>query len=88
MEKDFREAYSKIGIVKYDAFNEMGGKLSFALCLLNERNDGFLMNSMHNREGCYMYIKEIIDGKSYIELSEEEQEALTNAVNTRNYMIK
>ena len=88
MEKEFQEAYSKIGIVKYDAFNEMGGKLSFALCLLNEKNDGFLMNSMHNREGCYMYIKEIIDGKSYIELSEEEHEALTNAVNTRNYMVK
>lgn len=88
MEKDFREAYSKIGIVKYDAFNEMGGKLSFALCLLNERNDGFLMNSMHNREGCYMYIKEIVDGKSYIELSDEEEEALTTAVNTRNYMVK
>ena len=86
--KNMKLTYQKMGLIKYDAFNEMGGKLSFALCLLNERNDGFLMNSMHNREGCYMYIKEIVDGKSYIELSDEEEEALTTAVNTRNYMIK
>lgn len=80
--------YSKIGIVKYDAFREMGGNMSFALCLLNDKNDGMLMNSMHSREGCYTYIKEIINGESYIELSEEEQEALNNAVNMRNYMDK
>lgn len=80
--------YSKIGIVKYDAFREMGGNMSFALCILNEKNDGMLMNSMHSREGCYTYIKEIINGESYIELSEEEKEALNNAVNMRNYMDK
>lgn len=80
--------YSKIGIVKYDAFREMGGDLSFALCMLNDKNDGFLMNSMHSREGCYTYIKEIINGESYIELSEEENEALNRAVNVRNYMEK
>jgi hypothetical protein len=80
--------YSKIGIVKYDAFREMGGNLSFALCLLNEKNDGMLLNAMHSREGCYTYIKEIINGESYIELSEEEQEALSNAINVRNYMDK
>lgn len=76
--------YSKIGIVKYDAFREMGGKMSFVLCILNDKNDGMLMNSVHSREGCYTYIKEIINGESYIELSEEEQEALENAVHMRN----
>ena len=86
--ESFKVSYSKMGIVKYDAFKEMGGNMSFALCLLTEKNDGMLLNSMHSREGCYTYIKEIVDGKSYIELSEEEQEALTNAVNTRNYMTK
>ena len=38
-------------------------------------NDGFIINAMHSREGCYTYIKEIIDGNSVITLSEEEQEA-------------
>lgn len=87
---DLREAltfvYSKVGIVKYDAFKEMGGKLSFALVLLNDKNDGFVMNSMHSREGCYTYIKEIIKGESYIALADEEKEALQNAINVGSYM--
>lgn len=72
--------YQKVGIVKYDAFNEMGGKLSFALTLLDGNNSGWIINSMHSREGCYTYIKEIVKGESYIELAEEEAESLERAV--------
>lgn len=72
--------YQKVGLVKYDAFMEMGGKLSFSLALLNRKNDGFIMNAMHSREGCYTYIKEIINGNSVIMLSEEEQQALELAI--------
>lgn len=74
-----KPAFQKVGLMKYDAFNEMGGKLSFSLCLLNETNDGFIMNAVHSREGCYTYIKEIIDGNSVVALSEEEKEALKMA---------
>ena len=70
----------KIGIVKYDAFSEMGGKLSFALVMLDKCNNGFVINSMHSREGCYTYIKEIINGESFIALGDEEQEALNKAL--------
>ena len=72
--------YQKVGIVKYDAFQEMGGKLSFALTLLDGNNNGYIINSMHSREGCYNYIKEIVKGESYIELSEEEAESLDRAI--------
>lgn len=72
-------AFQKIGMVKYDAFHEMGGKLSFSLALLNKENDGFIVNAMHSREGCYTYMKEIIKGNSVIILSEEEKEALSIA---------
>ena len=72
--------FQKVGLVKYDAFNEMGGKLSFSLALLNQTNDGFVLNAVHSREGCYTYIKEIVDGNSIIVLSEEEQEALKMAM--------
>ena len=72
--------YQKVGLVKYDAFNEMGGKLSFSLALLNRRNDGFILNAMHSREGCYTYIKEVISGNPVIMLSEEEKEALEMAL--------
>lgn len=71
--------FQKVGLVKYDAFNEMGGKLSFSLALLNETDDGFVMNAVHSREGCYTYIKEIVDGNSIIVLSDEEKEALEMA---------
>ena len=72
--------FQKVGLVKYDAFQEMGGKLSFSVALLNEKNDGFVLNAVHSREGCYTYIKEIVDGNSIIVLAEEEQEALKMAM--------
>ena len=75
----------KCGIVKYDAFNEMGGKLSFALALLDSDNTGWIMNAMHSREGCYTYVKEILKGESYVELSEEEAEALDRAIYSEDY---
>lgn len=73
---NMRFTFQKIGLVKYDAFNEMGGKLSFSLALLSESNSGFVLNAVHSREGCYTYIKEIIDGNSVLALAEEEKEAL------------
>lgn len=76
-------AYQKIGIVKYDAFKEMGGKLSFSLCLLDDENNGFILTSMHTREGCYTYVKEIIKGESFVVLAAEERKALEEAKNKR-----
>ncbi len=83
MEKDFK----KLGIVKYDAFNEMGGKLSFALAMLDGNNSGWVINAMHSREGCYTYIKEIVKGESYVELAEEEAEALDRAIFSEVYSM-
>lgn len=70
---------SKVSLVKYDAFNEMAGKLSFVMALLDDENTGIIFNAMHSREGCFTYAKEIIKGESYIPLSEEEKEALEKA---------
>ena len=78
--ENLKIAVQKVGIVKYDAFNEMGGKLSFALVMLDKENTGFVINAMHSREGCYTYIKEIIRGESYIPLGTEEKEALKKAM--------
>ena len=70
---------SKIGLVKYNAFDGMGGNLSFALALLDMDNDGVVLNCMHTREGCFNYAKEIIGGEAYVALSEEEKEAIERA---------
>ncbi len=78
--ENMQHTYQKMGLIKYDAFHEMGGKLSFSLAMLDVKNNGFIINAMHTREGCYTYIKEIVDGNSIIVLSEEEQEALKRAM--------
>jgi len=83
LSKNMKIAYQKMGLVKYDAFQEMGGKLSFSLAMLDGRNNGYIINAMHTREGCYTYIKEIIDGNSIIVLSKEEQEALKMAMEAK-----
>ena len=72
--------YQKIGLVKYDAFKEMGGKLSFSLALLNDKNDGFILNSVHSSDGCYSYTKEIKNGVCAISLGQEEEQALQMAI--------
>ena len=78
--KKMRFTYQKFGIVKYDAFKQMGGMLSFSLALLNEDNDGFIINSVHSSDGCYSYTKVIEDGKCKLALGEEEQQALDMAM--------
>ena len=72
--------YQKKGLVKYDAFHQMGGQLSFCLALLDENNNGFVINSVHSTEGCYSYTKEIKQGESAIPLGTEEEEALAIAL--------
>ena len=75
------KTYQKVGIVKYDAFKEVGGTLSFVMTLLTKENDGFIMNSMHsNKEGCYIYIKEVKAGEVFMTLSEEERQSLEQAM--------
>ncbi|MCI8737624.1 MAG: DUF4446 family protein [Lachnospiraceae bacterium] len=80
--KNMERTFQKLGIVKYDAFNHMGGQLSFSLALLDENNDGFIINSVHSSEGCYSYTKEIKGGTSGISLGKEEQQALNIAMDS------
>jgi len=79
--KKLRSTFCKMGLVKYDAFHEDGGKYSFALVLLDEKNDGVVLNIIHNTNaGCYIYSKDIIDGNSVTPMSEFEMEALDIAL--------
>lgn len=73
--------FSKYGVEKYDAFDDVGGKLSFALALLDKENTGLILNAVHSRDNCFLYLKEIVKGESYVMLSQEEVEALRKAVN-------
>lgn len=81
LKKNFGLIFSKYGVEKYDAFDDVGGKLSFALALLDKDNSGLIMNAVHSRDNCFLYLKEIVKGESYVMLSQEEVEALRKAVN-------
>ena len=73
-------AYRKIGVVKYNAFPGMAGKVSSCIALLNNENNGIVINSIHGQDGCYTYVKEIMNGKSINPLTKEDEEALKIAL--------
>lgn len=78
--KNTRASFQKMGIVKYNAFKGMGGNLSFALAILDYTNTGFVINSVHSREGCYLYIKDVDRGQTDVALGNEERMALEQAL--------
>ena len=80
IQKHLKKCQSKTALVKYNALEQLGGNLSFALCVLDDFNNGYIINVVHSREGCYTYSKEVIDGNSVIGLAEEEEEALAKAM--------
>ena len=79
----------KIGIVRYNAFKDTGSDLSFALALLDENNNGVVLNGIYSREMSNIYAKPVENGKSKYTISEEEQEAIQKAIETQNvYRVK
>lgn len=70
----------KIGIVRFNPFNNTGGDQSFAIALLNSKNSGILISSLYLREGTRIYAKPINDLKSTYPLSKEEEEAIKKAI--------
>lgn len=80
LNRRFERGFQKIGIIKYDAYQQMGGLLSFSLAMLDEEDNGFIINSIHSNEGGYTYIKEVINGQCATELGNEERMALEKAI--------
>lgn len=77
--KALNRSYQKTSVVRYDAFAGMGGQFSFVMTLLDRNDSGLLLNCIHSRETCYLYIKEIIQGESTLALSKEEAKSLEEA---------
>lgn len=78
-ENDSNISLKKIGIVNFDAFDDVKGKLSFALALLNNNNDGIIITSLYGHNSCNTYVREIVRGETPIKLLEEEKAALNEA---------
>lgn len=88
IEKKIKKHYQKVGIVRYNAFEGMEGNLSFALTVLDENDNGWLFDSMNTERENHNFIKEIIKGESYIELTDEEKESLDRAIFQEVYDIR
>ncbi len=80
LNKMLRASFQKLGIIHYNAFKGLGGNLSFAVAVLDYTNSGYIINSVHSREGCYVYVKAVDCGKTDILLGAEEQQALEMAL--------
>ena len=83
--RNIRASFQKLGLVRYNAFQGMGGNLSFAIALLDYTNSGFVLNSVHSREGCYMYLKRVDRGQTEVLLGSEERQALEQALGYVEY---
>lgn len=66
----------KIGVVRYNPFDEMGADISFALALLDENDDGVVISTIHSRDASYTYAKQVLNGSSLHTLTDEEKEAV------------
>lgn len=75
-----RTVYQKMSIVKYDAYEQLGGEMSAVVVLLDENDDGILLNNVYSTEGGYVYTREIEKGKCRHELGAEEEQALAEAL--------
>ncbi|MCI8403884.1 MAG: DUF4446 family protein [Clostridia bacterium] len=80
-ENDSNISLKKVGIVNYDAFDDVKGKLSFSLALLNNNNDGFILTSLYGHNSCNTYMREIVGGETAVKLLDEEKAALEEAKN-------
>jgi hypothetical protein len=80
VERDLQAAFGRIGLVRFNPFEDTGGNQSFALAMLDGRGDGFVVSSLHARAGTRVYAKAIASGSAEAALSDEEGEALKQAL--------
>jgi hypothetical protein len=80
VERGLKGSFGRVGLVRYNPFEDTGGNQSFALALLDGRGDGFVVSSLHSRTGTRIYAKSIAAGVSETALSAEESAALKQAL--------
>jgi hypothetical protein len=79
LRSDLEQALRHVAVVRYDAFGDMGGRLSFSAALVDDRGDGLVFSSIHARGESRTYAKGVVGGSSDATLTPEEQQALAAA---------
>lgn len=80
MAEDARLHIQRTATIRFNAFPDTGSDLSFAIALLDAKNNGFVLSSLYGRSESRVYAKPIVNGSSTYQLSEEEKQALTKAM--------
>ncbi len=88
LDADIENSIQKIGLVRYNAFKDVGSDLSFALALLDREDNGIVLNGIYGSESSNIYAKPVKNGYSTYQLSQEEKSAIDIAIQTNNVMIK
>lgn len=89
LDMDVSKCIQKVGILRYSAFKDTGSDLSFTLALLDQNDDGIVLNGIYSREMSNIYAKPIKNGTSTYTVSEEEKEAIKRAINSEDvYQIR
>lgn len=76
---DNRQNIQKVGFIRFNPFDDAGGNMSFTLALLNAKDEGVVMSSLHGREGTRIYAKSVKAGRSETQLTDEEMQAIKEA---------
>ena len=87
VKKVLKTSIQKIGIVKYNTAEDIGGELSYAIALLDQNDSGIVLNSLYYRDGSYTYAKQIIAGDCLLPLSDEENDAIKAARNNDSNIV-
>ena len=79
-ESDVNLSLRKIGLVNFNAYDDVTGQMSFALTILDSYNDGVILTSLYGHNSCNTYVRKITDGKAEIKLLDEEKQSLDKAI--------
>ena len=74
-----KRSIQRVGVVRYNPFEDTGSNQSFALAMLDAKGDGFVLSSLHSRQATRLFLKQIASGKADTALSQEENEAIRRA---------
>lgn len=84
LDRDIKHCIQKVGMYRYNAYKDTGSDLSFTLALLDENNDGVVLNGIYSREMSNIYAKPVENGKSPYKVTDEEVEAIKRAINAND----
>ena len=88
LDSDIASCVQKVGLVRYNAFKDVGSDLSFAIALLDRNDNGVVLNGLYGSESSNIYAKPIKNKKSAYQLSDEEEYAIEIAEQNKNFMTK